>query len=201
MQDERLKHFNLVGGTALALYMGHRKSIDLDFFSQEEFDTDDLESYLSEKYNFNMGDTEKKSRATLIGFIDGIKVDCISYHYPFVEPVNVVDGVRMCSMVDIAAMKLTAISQTGTRLKDFIDVAFLSTRMSFNDMLGAFEIKYPNTNKYTAIKGLTYFDDIDFSVKVEMIGGKYRWKEIEKRLLSMVDYPDKVFLSPPCLKT
>ena len=49
MQDEKLEYFNLVGGTALALYMGHRKSIDLDLFSIQEFDNIELEKCLDEK--------------------------------------------------------------------------------------------------------------------------------------------------------
>jgi hypothetical protein len=90
-------------------------------------------------------------------------------------------------------MKLTAISQSGNRLKDFVDIAFLSTQMTLNDMLDVFERKYPNINKMMAVRGLTYFDDIDFSVKVDLIGGKFNWKTIEKRLYMMVKYPGKFF--------
>jgi len=100
---------------------------------------------------------------------------------------------RIYSMQDIAAMKLVAISQNGTRLKDFVDVAFLSEKMSLKEMLDAFEIKYPKTNKISAIKGMTYFNDIDFSAKIELINGEFKWKEIEKRLIKMVKYPDKKF--------
>ena len=111
MQDEMLKHFNLVGGTALALYMGHRKSIDLDFFSQPEFDIEKLEQHLINSYGFYILDTTKHSDATLIGFINNIKIDFIRYNYANVRPVLIYDSIRLCSMYDIAAMKLTAISQ------------------------------------------------------------------------------------------
>jgi len=96
-------------------------------------------------------------------------------------------------LLKIAAMKLTAISQNGTRLKDFVDIAFLSAKMSLNDMLNSFEVKYPNTNKILALKGLTYFEDIDFSVTIELTEGVYKWKKIEKRLNEMLKSPDKVF--------
>ena len=197
MQDEVLMPFNLVGGTALALYLGHRKSIDLDLFSQQEFDVAKLEEHLINSYGFYVLDSTKRSDATLIGFINNIKVDCIRYNYNFVQPVSVYDGIRLCSMYDIAAMKLTAISQNGTRLKDFVDIAFLSTKMSLNDMLNYFEIKYPNTNKMWALKGLTYFDDIDFSVAIELTGGVFKWKKIEKRLNEMLKSPGKVFNTYP----
>ena len=65
--------------------------------------------------------------------------------------------------------------------------------MSLNDMLNSFEVKYPNTNKMSALKGLTYFDDIDFSVVIELTEGVYKWKKIEKRLFEMQKSPNKVF--------
>jgi hypothetical protein len=194
MQDKKLKEFSLVGGTALSLYMGHRRSIDLDLFSQHTFVVGELQDHLYEKYNFT---TLNIADVTLIGFIDGVKVDCIYYKYPVIEPINEIEEIRLASIRDIAAMKLTAISQDGTRLKDFIDIAFLSTRMTLNNMLDAFNKKFPKTNVVGIAKGLLYYNDIDFSVKVDLIGGKYNWKEIEKRLQSMIDYPDKVFSTIP----
>jgi hypothetical protein len=197
MRDERLSHFNLVGGTALSLYMGHRKSVDLDLFSRQNFDVLELEQYLIKTYDFHVQDTRKKSSNTLIGTIRGIKVDCIKKDYPHVKPVVIHDDIRLCSTQDIAAMKLTAISQDGTRLKDFVDIAFLSSIMSLNTMLEAFDIKYPNTNRITAVKGLNYFDDIDFTVKIEMMAGEYEWEMIVRRLQEMIKEPDKIFSLNP----
>ena len=199
MQDEKLKHFDLVGGTALALYMGHRKSIDIDLFSQQEFDITELEERLNNMYDFKAKNPEKKSDVVLTGFINGIKVDHVKFNYPLVKPVNVYDNIRIYSMCDIAAMKLVAMSQNGTRLKDFVDVAFLSVKMSLIEMLDVFEIKYPKTNKISAIKGMTFFDDIDFSAPIELIEGKFNWKAIEKRLIEMIKYPDKKFLNYPLI--
>ena len=197
MQDAKLESFILVGGTALALYMGHRRSIDLDLFSRHPFDVLALEKHLKDTYDFEIQNPKQKSEATLVGFINHIKVDCIRYDYPLVKPVYVHDGIRLYSEHDIAAMKLTAISQSGTRLKDFVDIAFQSTKISLNEMLDVFEIKYHKTNKISAVKGLTYFDDIDFSAKIELISGQFKWKSIEKRLIEMIKYPQKVFLQPP----
>jgi len=190
MLDENLKQFYLVGGTALALYMGHRKSIDLDLFSQEFFDIQKLEKYLMQTYGFR---ADRQTDATLIGTINSIKVDCIRYDYPLVEPINNCDEIRMYSIQDIAAMKLTAITQSGKRLKDFVDIAFLSTRLSLKEMLGAFEKKYPKTSVMSAVRGLTYYDDIVFSVQIDLINGVFKWKVIEKRIKEMIKYPDKIF--------
>jgi hypothetical protein len=198
MRDETLSSFTLVGGTALALYMGHRKSVDLDLFSPHVFQVDKLQDHLCEKYGFT---TLNTADVTLIGVIGDIKVDCIYYKYPPVEPVNEIDGIRLTSMSDIAAMKLTAISQNGTRLKDFVDVAFLSTRMSLNDMLDAFHRKFPRTNIVGVTKSLLYYNDIDFSAKIDLITGDYNWNDIAKRLRAMFDKPDALFFTPPLHRT
>ena len=190
MRDEYLMQFQLVGGTALALYMGHRRSIDIDLFSQQLFDAKEIEDYLKQTYSFQ---TDRQTDVTLIGRINSVKVDCIRYNYPLVETIREYDGIRIYSMSDIAAMKLTAISQTGNRLKDFADVAFLSTKMSLDDMLNAFRIKFPNTSIMSAVRGLTYYDDIDFSVDIDLINGIFKWKVIEKRIKEMIKYPEKIF--------
>jgi hypothetical protein len=190
MSDEKLSQFSLVGGTALALYLGHRKSVDIDLFSQQLFDVEEMKGYLTHAYGFQI---DRQSDVTLIGRISSVKVDCIGYHYPLVESAKKYEGIRMYSMPDIAAMKLTAISQSGKRLKDYVDVAFLSAMMSLNEMLNAFEKKYPKTSVMSAVRGLSYFDDIDFSLEIDLMDRNFKWKVIEKRLREMIKYSDRIF--------
>jgi len=199
MQDEKLKSFNLVGGTALALFIGHRKSIDLDLFSLNTFNKVALEKHLYDMYNFKNQYPKQKTNIILIGEIQKVKVDFVWDDSVLINPLCFYDGIRICSIHDIAAMKLKAILQNGTRLKDFVDVAFLSVKMSLKNMLDTFETKYPSTGKLLAAKALTYFDDIDFSVNIELIEGKFNWKAIEKRLIEMIKYPDKKFLNYPLI--
>ena len=73
--EPRLAAFNLAGGTALALYLGHRVSVDLDLFTPESFDAGELEAFLSQRYGFQ---TAFRRPDTLKGMIDGVKIDCIS---------------------------------------------------------------------------------------------------------------------------
>jgi hypothetical protein len=191
MQDEKLKAFNLVGGTALALYLGHRKSIDLDLFTQNEFDAKDLEKYMFERYNF---ETTVFNKNTLMGFVAGIKIDFITYNYPFLEqPLQSDEGIRICSMIDIAAMKLSVIADAGTRLKDFVDVACLSSSFSLTEMLQAYKNKYPRADIIRPLRGLTYFNDINFDVKIQMINSSFKWKLVEKRLNEMIKKKNTVF--------
>ena len=92
-------------------------------------------------------------------------------------------------------MKLSAIADNGSRFKDFIDIAYLSTHLSLKEMLTAFETKYPQTNPYRAVKGLTYYNDIRFSEKINLLGNNFKWEEITKRLLDMTKDETKRFSS------
>lgn len=191
MHDSRLEQFNLTGGTALALYLGHRKSIDLDLFTPSNFSAKELEEYLIQAYDFKSGYLEKN---TLKGTINGIKIDCITHNYPYIEkPFVTNDGIRLYGMRDIVAMKLSAIADNGTRLKDFIDIACLSTKFSLDEMLGFYEKKYKNCNSIRPLKGLSYYDDIIFNDPIEMINGKYSWKLVEKRIENMINRNKAIF--------
>ena len=191
MQDETFNNFNLAGGTALALYIGHRNSIDLDLFTPNSFDAKELEEYLIDKYNFNSSFLAKN---TLKGTINDIKIDCITHNYQYLDdPYQSEEGVRLYSIRDIVAMKLSAIADNGTRIKDFIDIAFLSSFFSLSEMLDAYEIKFPNSNKIRPLKGLTYFQDINFKEPIQMTNGSFNWDKIEKRLFDMTEKTNTIF--------
>ncbi len=190
MGDERLQGFALVGGTSLALQMGHRISVDLDLFTEKEFEADELREYLEQNYHLQ---TDYLAFATVKGEVEGVQVDCIAHAYPWLKPFAVEEGVRLASLEDICAMKLNAIAGNGTRIKDFVDVAHLSSRFSLEQMLKFYEEKY-QANPLMPLKGIVYFADINKNAPVKMADGKpLDWKSIEKRLLSMEKFPQKVF--------
>lgn len=190
MGDERLQSFVLVGGTSLALQMGHRISVDLDLFTEKEFEADELREYLERNYHLQ---TDYLAFATVKGEIDGVQVDCIAHAYPWLKPFVLEEGIRLASLEDICAMKLNAIAGNGTRIKDFVDVAYLSSSFSLQQMLDFYEEKY-NANPLMPLKGIVYFADINKNAPVKMANGKpLNWKMIEKRLLAMEKYPQKVF--------
>lgn len=189
-QEEVLSAFNLVGGTALALYMGHRRSVDLDLFTPEAFDVNVLRERLEETYGLR---TDYAFKHTLKGTIDGIKIDCIMHAYPLLEPPYVEEGIRLYGLKDIIAMKLSAITDNGSRLKDFIDIACLSTRYSFYEMLQCYRHKFPQANVLRPFKALTYFEDIDFDETVVMLEGKYDWERIRQRLVDMTRNQECIF--------
>ncbi len=191
LQDEpEMQDFNLAGGTALSLRLGHRKSVDLDFFCVEEFDLAVLKEMLVGKYDMQVA-FEKGQ--TIKGFIDGVMIDCIRYRYPRLEAADTIQGIRLESIPDIIAMKLSAIAQNGTRVKDFIDIASLSHLYSLDEMLAFYSRKFSNSNLMMPVKSLTYFDDIDFNESVVMMRGPFDWKRISSRLLQMTEKPGERF--------
>lgn len=187
-------NFHLAGGTALALYLGHRKSIDLDLFTPYPFNTARLEHFLVTKFGFQ-GDYSEQN--TLKGRIDEVKIDCITHPYSLLQKPLEEEGIRLYSQPDIIAMKLSAIADNGSRLKDFIDIAYLSTQYSFQEMLGFYVQKFPTSSPLRPLKGVTYFDDIDHEETIVMLEDTYSWQKIADRLQAMTAHQSKVFASPP----
>lgn len=187
-----LSGFALAGGTALTLYLGHRKSIDLDLFTTEPFDTMEVQNLLGSQFGFQ---TDFMTQNTLKGEINGMKIDCITHAYNQLQPTLSEEGIRLYDMSDIAAMKLSAIADNGTRLKDFIDIAYLSTRFSLAEMLIFYCQKYPLSNAIRPLKAITYFADIDFDESIMMLTNRFTWESIERRLNEMVAHPEKKFPS------
>ena len=190
MNDEHLQDFVLVGGTSLALQIGHRISVDLDLFIDKDFEATELRDFLEKKYHMQ---TDYMAFATVKGEIEGVQVDCIAHSYPWLKPYVLEEGIRLASLDDICAMKLNAIAGNGTRMKDFVDVAYLSSTYSLEQMLKFYEEKY-HANPLMPLKGIVYFADINKATPIKMVDGKpLDWNKIEKRLLEMEKFPQKVF--------
>ena len=185
-----LKEFYLVGGTALALQLGHRNSIDIDLFTENDFEHEYLVKFLGSKFSIQSTFTTKN---TLLSVINTIKVDFIRHAYPFVLPPITEEGITYLSKEDIAAMKLNAISNSGKRLKDFIDVYYLLEHFSLQQMIGFYTIKYPNFNPLIALKAINYFEDIDPSIDPPKLKIKLPLTEIKKRIKDSVLHSRKKF--------
>ncbi len=158
LSDKEFQLFNLAGGTALSLQLGHRKSIDLDLFTDIDFDAKKLADHLSETYNTqNIGHLKN----AVFCKVDNIKVDILAHQYPLINKVQITDGVMMLSLEDIGAMKLNAILDNGTRLKDFVDMHILLQHLPLHKLTEAFIKKYPDVNAQMARNGLLFHQDIN----------------------------------------
>lgn len=196
MQDARLSDFFLVGGTALSLLIGHRTSIDIDLFSLNSFDENKMLSYLEQEKGLQLNYLDKN---TIKGQINNIQVDLITHSYPLVQNLEIIEGIRIASIQDISAMKLNAIVGNGTRVKDFIDIAFLSSFLSLDQMLDAYETKYKTRNALIVLKSLDFHQDINHLEPINLVARNYSWKRIEQRIKSMITAHDQI-LEPMDMK-
>lgn len=179
-QKDYLKGFYLVGGTALALKMGHRKSFDLDLFSNFSFDTAQLLENLSVDFSFTLFFS---SNNTLKGSINQVKVDILAHRYPLVcDPISI-ENICMLSNEDIAAMKLNVISVSGQRVKDFIDIYYLLNTYSIEEMIGFYRKKYAQYNDANVLKSLCWFEDVDLSDwPVLLETPELKWETVKKTI-------------------
>jgi predicted nucleotidyltransferase component of viral defense system len=159
-QISLFKDLRLVGGTALALQLGHRHSIDLDLFGvlDENVDAYQMADAIQEQ-GFEVS-IESDARNIKMLHVNGVKVDIVNFPLAWLETPIETEGVRMAGLKDIAAMKLQAISGRGKK-KDFIDLYFLLQHLSLEVMFKLFEKKYPRNYLFNVIRSLTYFADAE----------------------------------------
>lgn len=175
-----LSGFYLAGGTALALFNGHRKSVDIDLFSDSSFDTAQMLENLSQDFDFTLLFSAPN---TLKGAIGDIKVDIIAHRYHLVNAPVKEEDIFVLSEQDIVAMKLNAISTSGQRIKDFIDIYFLLEKYDLKIMLVWYVEKYNQKNDLLILKSLIYFDDVEESEWPVMIKEpNLKWKDVKRRL-------------------
>ena len=189
MKLEELKDFFLVGGTALALQLEHRISVDLDLFTQKDFDTKKMFAKLNRLFEIRDLTEETNTLNFNIVFPDKsenvIKIDLIKYSYPLIKPITEVDTFRLLSIEDIIPMKLSAIAGRGSK-KDFYDIYYLLTDFNFEQMFDLFEKKFPNTNKFHIIKSLTYFEDADLEPNPQTIENA-NWSDIKNEIIKQIN--------------
>lgn len=186
----------LVGGTALSLQIGHRESEDLDLFSVEPLEGTLVHQMLVDRYGFT---PTVVADNTLIGFIQGVKIDVIFHPFPWLETAIEEDGMRIATKSDIAAMKVHAIINSGKRPKDFVDIAFLSMHYSYNQIKALLLRRYSSYDPIIADKAVIYFGDIDELLvpEIKMLGYEFDFERIKSRVIKMTDRPDKVYATAP----
>jgi hypothetical protein len=167
----------LAGGSALALHFGHRISIDFDFFTNVSFSSEKLANDLIKIGCFK---TQTVLKDTLLGNFNDIRFSVFYYRYPLLFQAIDYQGVLIADPKDIAAMKIAAVMDRGTK-KDFIDLYFLSKKgVPLESCLEYYEKKYEAlaTNLYSIITSLSYFVDAENSEMPQMID-KVNWEKVK----------------------
>ena len=152
--------FYLAGGTGLALQIGHRDSIDFDFFSSNSFDPNKLIERLLAIFghkSFTVTQIEKNTLSILLN--SEIKISFMTYDHPLLNSFIQTEFLNIASIPDIACMKLSAIMQRSA-LKDYADLYEIMKIYSLEQLLLFAKKKYPMIDSTVILKSLSYLEDI-----------------------------------------
>ncbi len=181
-QIPELLKLRLVGGTALSLQLGHRKSIDIDLFGNINSDNLTISKNLDKIGKVTV---LKRSKNINIYLIDNVKVDIVNYHYKWLVNSYIEDGLILADKKDIAAMKLAAITGRGTK-KDFIDLFFLLEHFELDEILRFYTQKYHDGSQFLVLKSLLYFEDAEQDENPVMLKD-IDWQGIKQKIKFTVE--------------
>ena len=172
-----LTSFYLAGGTGLALRLGHRRSVDLDFFLGEDFNEDSVLQKLQHLEGFAL---VGKEPGTIYANIRKTKVSFIAYAYPILFPFQTFLGANVADSRDIGCMKISAIASRGTK-RDFVDLYFLAHEYGLKQLLGWFTGKFSQTNYSMPhiLKSLSYFEEAEQDPMPHMLMS-LSWDEVKQ---------------------
>ena len=177
----------LVGGTALALQLGHRMSIDLDFFGKFDVAFEEVESELM--MNGFKIDPYNKSKNIKQLAVDGVKVDFVNYRYDWIDDMIEEGGIKMAGLKDIAAIKLSAVTGRGTK-KDFVDIYFLLQHFTLKEMLDLYVSKYTDGSLFPVMLSLSYFVDAEITPMPEMLI-PVQWHDVKATIREAIEAFDR----------
>ncbi len=172
-----LSDFYLAGGTAAALQIGHRRSVDFDFFAPF-FNLDQIAQQLQSSFHMEI---TSSAAGSLHGMIDYTKTSFLQYQPPLLYPTTDYHSVQIAGLVDIALMKLVAIANRGSN-KDFVDLYFIcKTGMTLNRLIfELFPLKFGDKSysQYHLVRSLGYFDDAEKEPPLDMLLD-LNWQEVK----------------------
>ncbi len=173
-----LQHAYLAGGTAIALQLRHRVSVDFDFFTIEDFVPKIFSVELSKLGSFN---EEQADKGTVLGKFRGVKFSIFIYKYPLIFPPLKYLLLNIADIRDIAAMKIDAITTRGAK-RDFIDLYFICKKgYRLTELLDFYNRKYGKlaSNLIHIEKSLVFFNDAETEEMPKMLK-KAQWEDVKR---------------------
>ena len=169
-QQDFISPFYLAGGTALTLQMGHRKSVDLDFFSQTDEVHERTRQRIIRAIAERDGQVIENVDGNLVLLVDDVRVGFFSYGYKLIEPFAQLENVNVASMLDIGLMKLDAVIGRGSR-KDFFDLYIIAKKYPLEELLQAGARKYPTSRDFAlmAVESFILFENAERDVQPELM--------------------------------
>lgn len=187
----RAQNFYLAGGTALALQIGHRTSIDFDFYTPQHFDPLLLGTRIQKE--ISSSEIRRVAEGTLICVVDAkIEMSFFTYEYPLLEACVNLPAMDLASLKDIAAMKAIAIAQRGLQ-RDFVDLYFLGQSMGLFEIIVSTLKKYPGYDVYTLFQSLCYFEDAENQEQRYRLLTPVTWEDVKNYFRREVRHVQKLF--------
>jgi hypothetical protein len=190
VKNGKLEKFHLGGGAGLAYHLGHRRTHDLDFFTDKALDASEIIEALSKRSRVRV---VRQAEHTLTLRVGGARVSFFVHRWkPVHKPSIMTAGIKVANMADIAAMKLTALAGRGAR-KDFIDLYLVCrSGVSLDRILNTLARRYRGVtyDLYHILHSLVYFEDAekeqmpDMLVKIDWKDVKYFFLKEAKRLFA-----------------
>ncbi|MFZ2339456.1 MAG: nucleotidyl transferase AbiEii/AbiGii toxin family protein [Bacteroidales bacterium] len=176
-----ISDFYLAGGTCLALQIGHRRSVDFDFFIPDDFDTSTIIGKLTQIGKYQR-DNEEKNKIN--GSLNDVRISFFGYKYKIIDDFLIYNNIHLSGLKDIAAMKLEAIAGRGSK-KDFIDMFFLLQKFTLAEIFSLHSQKYGTglSNQYHHLKSLVYFADAEEDAMPVMLT-PLRWNDVKSYIIS-----------------
>jgi hypothetical protein len=176
---EELRGAALGGGTSLALVFGHRKSVGIDLFLVDPFDSLGLQEALAGVIPGIQ--IVNRTEGSLCATTGSVKIDILHHSYPLLKDYSKFDSIPFLSLPDIAAMKINAVTNRGSK-KDFSDLLLLNDNgISLAASLDYFCQKYGQTGRFLAIRSLNWFDDTVGEPDPLYLNG-WTWAEVRTRM-------------------
>ena len=182
MKEPLLSNHFLVGGTSLALQMGHRFSVDLDLFTHTDFEADAILAMFESRFHVQL---LTMSNTIFISVVEGVKVDCVRFRYPFAFPIIETDGIRLTDIRDVAPMKLDAVMKRGNK-KDFFDMYYLFERFSPTEIMDWYKAMFKHETTFHVVRSLVYFEDAEQTESPVLFDKSVTWAKVKKRLVEVV---------------
>lgn len=177
-RSELFQDAYLAGGTTVALQLGHRISVDFNFFTRKEFVSRNVAQDLARLGSFK---EEQADRGTVLGDFEGVRLSLFFYPHALIDrPVRYLD-INLASLRDIAAMKIDAIGSRGAR-RDFIDMYFIChSGYPLSNILEFYDQKYGilASNLVHIKKSLIYFEDAEREAMPRMLK-EVEWRQVKK---------------------
>ncbi len=185
MQMPEIEDFSLAGDAALALKFGHRIAVDLDFFNNSKPDFDFITQSLEEEFEPDFTNEKLQINFAVFCTIQNVKVNFIFYPHPPIAEIEIIDGIRIYSSNDIAAMKINTILGRAQK-KDFFDLAELLKHSSLDEIIKWHKQKYPNQQLLISIpNAITNFEDAEQSPDPHSLSGQ-TWSDVKNFLQNKV---------------